>query len=173
MEERWLPVPGTDGRYEVSDMGRVRSLFTRGYGYSNRRATPKVLRLHIRYGYPCIGLGTKGLYYHGRVHNLVLMAFVGPRPDGMYGTHKNGIREDSRLENLEWKTPAGNYADMFRHGTAPINDRNSNTVLRASDVAEIRAAAARGERLCNIAVRYGVCHQHVGDIVRRVKRRFA
>ncbi|MGC5078489.1 HNH endonuclease signature motif containing protein [Agrococcus sp. DT81.2] len=52
-----------------------------------------------------------------RVHHLVLEAFVGPRPDGMFGCHWNDDPYDNRLENLRWATPSANSLDSVRNRT--------------------------------------------------------
>lgn len=107
--EEWRPIPGFDGRYEVSDQGRVRSLI-RG-----RILSPKPER---HSGYMCIELRPQPrLAKTLRVHRLVLEAFVGPRPDGMLARHLNGNPTDNRLANLAWGTPLENAADTTRHGT--------------------------------------------------------
>lgn len=51
------------------------------------------------------------------VHQLVLFAFVGPRPAGCESCHNNGIKTDNRRENLRWGTPSENQQDAVRHGT--------------------------------------------------------
>lgn len=52
-----------------------------------------------------------------KVHQLVLEAFVGPRPEGMVTRHLNGDPSDNRLTNLAWGTHAENNADTVQHGT--------------------------------------------------------
>jgi hypothetical protein len=51
------------------------------------------------------------------VHQLVLEAFVGPRPRGMESCHNNGNQTDNRLVNLRWDTKSENNLDRVRHGT--------------------------------------------------------
>lgn len=51
------------------------------------------------------------------IHQLVLEAFVGPRPNGMEGCHNDGICTNNVWTNLRWDTRAGNAADTKRHGT--------------------------------------------------------
>lgn len=68
-------------------------------------------------GYPSVNLtkesGTP--YKTFRVHRLVLLAFVGPCPEGMECRHLNGVRADCRLENLAWGTRDENVEDRRRH----------------------------------------------------------
>lgn len=116
----WLPVPGWEGNYEVSDEGDVRSLdrvVTLPNGqkrsYKGKLLKPTVNRL----GYPMVVLSRPGEQRTMKVHRLVLTAFVGPCPDGMEACHNNGDRGDARLENLRWDTHSNNQYDRRRHGT--------------------------------------------------------
>jgi hypothetical protein len=126
MHEEWKAVLGTDGRYEVSNMGNVRAIWYRTRG-GNRWAydPPRTLSPSPnKVGYRNL---TSLVYADGSsrikgIHVLVLEAFVGPRPDGMQAAHENGKAGDDRLENLSWKTPLENAADKIRHGTVPLRE---------------------------------------------------
>ncbi|AWN02654.1 HNH endonuclease [Mycobacterium phage Xavia] len=127
MTEEWRPIPGTGGRYDVSDMGRVRSNgweFIRSDGVPTRvRAKVLSARSSHPAGYVMVNLVMPdGTRRHVHVHHLVLEAFVGPRPDGHYGCHNNGDPSDNRLANLRWDAPTENSFDKIRHGT----DHNAN-----------------------------------------------
>src|SRR3970282_914182 len=103
MTERWLPVVGYEGSYEVSDLGRVRSLDR--ILPCGRRKKGIVLRPS-----PGANGGHLGLHLcayskrNARVHRLVLAAFVGPCPIGMEGCHDDGAPTNTRLRNLRWDT---------------------------------------------------------------------
>ena len=141
--ERWLSVVGFEGLYEVSDLGRVRSL----YGEPHVLKTPPDPS-----GYLQVNLyrGGKHTCVHTHVHTLVLTAFVGPRPGVLYeyeGCHWNGIPGDCRLENLRWDTRKANRADAKRHGTL-VSPRFCGTdhpaaKLNEDDVRCIRAEPRR------------------------------
>jgi hypothetical protein len=117
--EIWRPVIGYEGLYEVSDLGRVRSLdrvIRNGQGEYLKAG--KILS-QIRtppMGYLSVTLtnGDRGKRY--RVHVLVLEAFMGPRPKKLIGCHNNGDLDDNRPENLRWDTHAANTRDMIGHG---------------------------------------------------------
>lgn len=124
-DERWLPIAGYEGRYEVSDCGRVRSLSRRvraGYG-SFRRTPAKVLKPGGRTlrgtSYLAVTLFLDGVPDRRTVHYLVLETFVGPRPDGLVACHGNGDPVDNRVENLRWDTQSANILDAVMHGTHP------------------------------------------------------
>lgn len=121
--ERWLPVPGYEGVYEVSDHGSIRSLdriVYAGQGRTRRSAGRVLAPYAAKSGHLSVNLkkncegGTK------QVHQLVLAAFVGPCPDGMEVCHNNGDAADNRLPNLRYDTRKSNVADTLRHGTHPM-----------------------------------------------------
>lgn len=119
--ENWKPVPGYEGRYEVSDQGRVRSLDRMGRAgmHASRIYRGKLLRQSSGdYGRRTVSLhsGTEA----GRsrtVHALVLEAFVGPRPEGAEACHGDGDASNNHLDNLRWDTHEANEADKKSHGT--------------------------------------------------------
>lgn len=117
--EVWRPVVGHEGAYEVSDLGHVRSLdriITFPDGRS-RTARGRLLKVgSVRGAHQFVNLGKGKSRY---VHQLVAEAFLGPRPDGTEVCHNNGDPTDNRASNLRYDSHAGNYADMFEHGTHP------------------------------------------------------
>jgi hypothetical protein len=116
MSERWLPVVGHEGAYEVSDQGRVRSLdriVLRG-GRPMKRRGGILAGWTSKRGYHVVRLGRGRDRY---VHHLVLEAFVGARGPGEECCHGLGGPLDNRLENLRWGTSADNKRDQVLHGT--------------------------------------------------------
>lgn len=67
-------------------------------------------------GYPCVYVSRQGRNMAFTVHSIVMQAFVGPRPEGYHINHKNGIKTDNRLENLEYVTPAYNSKHAWDNG---------------------------------------------------------
>lgn len=111
--EQWRPIPNFPD-YEVSDRGRVKS-----WRKWNGGPAPRLLSLVPgRNGYLRVGLTVRPCASVSRlVHQLVLEAFVGPRPAGQVVRHLDGNRANNSLSNLTYGTPKENTADMFRHGT--------------------------------------------------------
>lgn len=105
-EERWLPVVGREGLYEVSDFGGVWSILSG----KMLKSWPRPPR-----GYLTVKFGHRGR--NVSVHKLVLEAFVGPCPEGMECLHENDDPLDNRLSNLRWGTRTENLEDRVRNGT--------------------------------------------------------
>jgi hypothetical protein len=106
------------------------------------------------------------------VHQLVLEAFVGPKPEGQEACHENGNRMDNRLCNLRWDTKSSNQLDSIRHGTHNAIRRGSDSPkakLSDEDVRMIRKCAQYiGCRI--IGRMFEISQTHVKDIVHRRAR---
>ena len=108
-KEVWIDIDGYEGLYQVSSFGRVKRMFI---GSNNRGVKEKIRRQGLcRQGYNRIQLSKDGVSKNVRVHRLVAEAFI-PNP-GKKRTvnHKNGIKTDNRVDNLEWNT----YAENLDH----------------------------------------------------------
>lgn len=139
--ENWKPVVGYEGLYEVSDMGRVRSLDRDGYrNRQDGRFKGITLSPFIDPSseYLYVNLSKSGKARKTAVHLMVLEAFVGPRPlPSMDACHDDGCRQNARLKNLRWDTRVANAADKLRHGTAQIGERNARSKLTEEQVSLI------------------------------------
>lgn len=109
MREEWRPVVGAEGRYEVSDEGRIRSLLGR---------TPRLLKLtEGSNGYQTVNVyGASQPRRLRSVHQLVAEAFIGPHPPDTDVRHLNGIKADCRAVNLAYGTRSQNMLDAVLHG---------------------------------------------------------
>lgn len=162
--EEWRSVPDFDGLYEVSSLGRVRSL-TRTEIYMRagdsvqsvrrRKGALKSQRLD-KDGYRIVNLYRDGQHFTGKVHILVCSAFHGPRPDGHEAAHGNGVCTDNRKENLRWARQADNIEDRDRHGTTARGERIVQSKLSGEAIADIRRRRTGGERVAAIAADCGV-----------------
>lgn len=119
--ESWLPVVGSEDWYQVSDLGRVRSVLRqvtlrdgRTCTYQGRYLQPSA---NPRDGHMQIGLsGHGGARLQTKVHTLVLKAFTGPPPPGKIGRHLDGDPGNNAWLNLAWGTHSENMFDKIRHG---------------------------------------------------------
>lgn len=153
MTEVWRAVPGFEGFYEVSDLGRVRSLdrvIRSSRGGGTQVARGRLLSPSIDGdGRRVVSLSRDGRRRVRRVYQLVMEAFVGPCPPGMEVCHGDGVRTNDALSNLRYDTRGNNHRDQVRHGT---HDRAKRTtcprrhVLRAPNLAPSRLRA--GGRDC-------------------------
>lgn len=168
--ERWLPIPGHEGIYEVSDLGRVKSLSRAvrlGRGF--RIVPEKILigRVSSR-GYIRITLRKNNRTTTTFAHRLVLLAFVGPCPEGMEARHfPSNDRTDCRLANLSWATKAVNDSDRHFHGTARVGIKSNLSKLTEDEVIQIRSHRITGGSYRKIAEKFGVDRKTVMDIVAR------
>jgi hypothetical protein len=107
-------------------------------------------------GHICVSMSDGHEKVLRSLHVLVLEAFVGPAPPGMWCRHLNGVPWDNRLDNLRWGTPKENSADARRRGTLPIGSKVSSAKLDEPKVARILERLRRGEGKARIATEYGV-----------------
>jgi len=91
-------------------------------------------------GYPYIKLFNRKY----TVHRLILEAFIGPAPKGMWACHENGVRDDNRLANLRWDTPRNNSRDMIFHETLVFGEKSGVAKLKQSQVDAMRDAWESG-----------------------------
>lgn len=119
--ETWNPVVGYEGIYEVSDLGRVRSLermSSQGRLVKSRilKQTPTSNGLYLKVDLVRGGKSTRRTV---RVHRLVAEAFLGapPSPERTDCCHEDGDGHNNAVSNLRWDTHANNVRDKDLHGT--------------------------------------------------------
>lgn len=109
--EEWRVVDGTDGKHEVSNLGRVRNA-------ENKR----ILKTQEKHGYRRINLRIDGKSTNCSVHRLVAIAFI-PNPGNKPEVnHKDGVHDNNRVENLEWVTEEENRRHAVENGLADIGN---------------------------------------------------
>lgn len=121
MEEIWKDIKGYEGLYQVSNLGRVRSLEhyrktdTGGYIQKGRILKQETIKGQ---GYCQVKLSKNGKTKRFRVHRLVLEAFVPNTMNKPYINHINAIRNDNRVDNLEWCTQSENVKHSYNLGNS-------------------------------------------------------
>lgn len=141
----WLPdgvhlrwVPGYEGRYAVTDTGRVVSF---AYNGGVKELSPST----DRKGYKRVGLYDENSNRTFiQIHRLVLFAFEGEPDEGEEARHLDGDPTNNRRENLAWGTISENREDARRHGTLNTGEKNGGAKISESDVVEIRERYAEG-----------------------------
>lgn len=119
--EVWKDIPGYEGRYQVSNLGNVKSL-----NYRNSKQ-PKLLKpMEYKIGYAAVNLNRKWR----KVHRLVAEAFV-PNPSNKREVnHINGNNLDNRAENLEWVTPSENVQHAWNAGLQKMTEERKEKISK-------------------------------------------
>lgn len=125
MEEVWKDIEGYEGIYQVSNLGRVRSLDRYIIKPQPRNGVPtryfkrgRVIALHpCRNEYINIVLKVNGGKKNCMVHRLVAKAFVSGYFEGADVNHKDCNRQNNRADNLEWMTRRDNL--KYDNGVTP------------------------------------------------------
>ncbi len=174
--EQWKDVLGWEERYEVSNLGRVRSKSFLKQG-ANRSGpfcyltSPKILKPNVLSdGYEQVKFQHFGTKASVLVHRVVALAFLPPaREDQTQVNHKDSDRANNRVSNLEWVTPSENMLHGFKYGNKDNSGENHpRTSFSDEDVRNIRALHSQGMTYADIGRRYGVTYQAVSAIVRRI-----
>lgn len=158
MNETWKPVVGHEGRYEVSNLGRVASLprdVPCGPGSKGTR--------NIRYRIMKVCVDRDG-YEHvspdrvrQSVHRMVALAFLGLDPERPFVNHRDGDKRNNRLSNLEWCTQSENVQHRQIVLKKNIGAKNYNAKLTDAKVLRARRLfASKTTTLTALAEEYGV-----------------
>lgn len=164
MEEIWRDVPGYEGYYQVSDLGRIKSLERpKRIGNGATQMIPERILKSVPYnkvGHLKVTLCKDGNHKKHPVHRTVMEAFCGARPRNAEIRHLNGNAQDNRLENLAYGTSSENHIDQSKLG------RMGRQKLMPNDVYDIRKRLSTGETCTKIARDYGVTMYCIFDIKR-------
>lgn len=180
-QEQWKEVPGYEGQYCVSSIGRVYSIErsvedSRGRTY---KIPGRILKQRKNIdGYMIVGLAKDGKQIVYRVHRLVAAAFLNmPIRTGIEATvnHINGIKTDNQVSNLEVVSQRENNIHAVNTNLVNHNgEHNGRAKLTASQVAEIRYLATQDKKsngkqshgfFTKISKRFRICQTSVKRIV--------
>lgn len=156
MSERWRPIVGYEGVYEISDFGRVRRCSGGQGAIVGRVLTCK--RGTAGYLHVDLSIGDQKTRF--LIHRLVATAFIGPRPsDSHEVNHRDAVKTNNAATNLEWLTRQENIAhagELGLYGGRPLpGSSNGRAKLTDFQVAEIRSLKGIvGAR--RLAERFGV-----------------
>jgi hypothetical protein len=154
IEEIWKPVPGIE-KYHASSLGRLKNV-----------RTGRIVNGENNKGYRRLDVWDEKTKspYRIFVHRMILMAFV-PNPlSKPCANHKNGIRDDNRIDNLEWATHQENIKHANKTGLSKIGSQRSWAKLDEDKVKEIRLLLQDGVLQKNIAKQFGVSQTGISKI---------
>lgn len=167
--ETWREIPDWEGYYEVSDLGRVRSMDrtipSARWGSQFRKG--KVMALtQKKTGYWHIGLRRDHVRQWFGVHHLVCLAFHGSPPTDRHQAahYPDPNKSNNCATNLMWATPLENQRHRLAHGTHNRGVRNYSAKLGEQQVREIRLRTTL-ESVRETAETYGVTPGQIRHIV--------
>jgi hypothetical protein len=168
-DEEWRDIAGYEGQYQVSNLGRVKSLdhatMHRG---CPRRVWGKILKPVRCHGYLVVWLGRRQRRF---VHRLVAEAFLEPIPEGQLVHHLDADRTNARASNLAILSPSENQNRSFATGTRPQphGEDHGRAILTDEMVRIIRREYIRRNRTHGaraLANRYGVSPTAIWMVIR-------
>lgn len=159
-QEQWRPITG--GNYEISSHGRF------------RRSTPgrkteagKLLTLtKLKIGYHVVQPVINGKNVMKYIHHLVAEAFIGPRPDGFDINHRDGVKTNNRVDNLEYVT----HAENMRHA-ADNGMIGGKRVIPDETIETMRSLRSRGLSYSQVARETGVSIGYCWMVINKRNRR--
>ena len=167
LAEEWRPVPGFEQYYEVSNLGRVRSLprmIRTCHGATKRHQGTIRTAVADKDGYPRVVLRIDGKFYTRSVHSLVARAFHGDKKNALHREvdHLDNDRSNARADNLRWVSHAQNVA---RREWQPNQQPETYSCLSREQAQDI--FDAKGQRTAKeLAAKYGISPYTIYDIWR-------
>ena len=172
-KEIWEDIEGYEGLYQVSNLGRVKSLdrYVKARSHSKEFKKGKILKPRIsQKGYLTVLLCKDNIGKEYRIHRLVALAFI-PNPENkLEVNHIDGKKQNNCVDNLEWNTRSENIKHAFAHDLKKIrNSENSHlSKLTKVQVAQIRKEYIPYDKNFStyaLAQRYGVSAGTINSIV--------
>jgi len=142
-KEIWKAAVGLEGRYEISSIGRLRSLDRSTYSKKSKityNYKGRMIKTGLnRKGYYSVSLRKNDKSFTAIIHRLVAIAFIKNPSNKEQVNHIDGNKINNKVENLEWCTNTENIRHAFRTGLFDnrIGSRCGNSKLNEKQVLEI------------------------------------
>lgn len=176
-EEIWKPIKGYEGYYEVSNIGNVRSL-DREIKINNKiwKLKGKLLKKRIESnGYLAVVLFVDSNRNSQKIHRLVADAFIDNANNKKEVNHINFIKDDNRVENLEWVTRSENMKHAGVNGKLGgvkgmfVGSKSVRSKIKEEDVIEMRRLKENGLSSTQIQKIFpNLNARHIRDILNRI-----
>jgi len=159
--------------FEIRENGEIWRLATKRGKTNYWKIKPRIMNVKINRGYIRLFTWDNGKRISCLAHRIIWSYFNGEIPDDKQINHKNGIKTDNRIENLEVVTQSENKKHSFRMGTEDNKgEKNPHSKLTKSDVKQIRLRYSQGELQKVLAKDYGIYQTHVSRIVNGMSWRY-
>ena len=149
-KEIWKDIPNYEGLYQVSNLGRVRSLYNKGRVLKPRKH---------RNGYQEVNLSKRKIIKTKLIHRLVMLVFIGE--SDLQVNHINGIKTDNRLENLEYCTSRDNIRHAHKIGLSNTKGQNNGRAKLTEFEAKQIKYGHKGWKQKDIANMYGLSRDQI------------
>lgn len=165
--ELWKDIPGTNGKYQASNLGRLRTNNWKGTG-----ETHVMKPAHDANGYLRTMIRRYGRVRTVKVHRVIAETWIGiPEKGRDQINHINNIRDDNRVENLEWVSKKENLAWMMLQGRQTMNHGSKNGMSKRTGLTEEKVREIRRRYDVSVMTRrqwadeFGIGLSALSDIV--------
>lgn len=159
--EIWKDIVGNENVYLISDLGRIKSL-----NYNKTKQQKILKQTLVNNGYLSVCL--YGFHKKGKttfIHRIVAESFIKNKEKKLQVNHKNGIKTDNRLSNLEWVSASENGLHSYKNGLSNCAKGESyKSKLTEKQVLEIRQSNLKQKELSEL---YNISIITISDIKRR------
>ena len=168
--EVWKKIDGYYGVYQISSLGRVRSLdhFCKNRNGSGKQTGRYLKSQKCKKGYLRFSLSKNRVRKNLSAHRLVAIAFIPNYENKPQVNHINGIKNDNRVENLEWCNNSENQIHAIKKGLVKHNkcEKHHNSKLSNKEVKEVRILSKKGITNKKLAEDFNVSQTAMSYILR-------
>lgn len=157
IEEIWKDVIGSDGKYQVSNLGRVKSLVRKG----------KIKATGTAYGYTTVGLNINKKSTNRFLHVVLAESFINADyiEEGLVVNHKDGIKTNNNLSNIELVSYSENLLHAYRNGlNKNIGENHTSAKFSTETINKAKEYFANGHKARYVSEKLGISVRHARDI---------